>query len=225
MVIYNDYCSEQEEVGCKGRGHLGDSHEQFIEDCLENDLIPKGLRVTLEPQAFMACKTDIKKEWDTKLVAMSKSLLQVTLADHYLKVVSGLVTEIDKVQHQLDNPPFSPFSPTPQELQVHKTILKKTEDNLTKFQKSLEETAQKINHLHNPTNPNNKPRNPRKQGKGNQQHATNPNPTFPILTPNPGHMQMRRRIFAPQAPGTSLTTGPATGHTQDIRRPQPKDPA
>ena len=26
MVIYNDYCSEQEEVGCKGRGHLGGSH-------------------------------------------------------------------------------------------------------------------------------------------------------------------------------------------------------
>ena len=26
MVIYNDYCSGQEEVGCKGRGHLRGSH-------------------------------------------------------------------------------------------------------------------------------------------------------------------------------------------------------
>ena len=26
MVIYNDYCSEQKEVGCKGWGHLGGSH-------------------------------------------------------------------------------------------------------------------------------------------------------------------------------------------------------
>ena len=45
---------------------------------------------------------------------------------------------------------------------------------------------------------------------------------FPILFPNPGHTQMRQRIFAPQAPGTGPTTGPATKHTQDIRRP--KDP-
>ena len=26
MVIYNDYCSGQEEVGCKGWGHLRGSH-------------------------------------------------------------------------------------------------------------------------------------------------------------------------------------------------------
>ena len=26
MVIDNDYCSEQERVGYKGRGHFGDSH-------------------------------------------------------------------------------------------------------------------------------------------------------------------------------------------------------
>ena len=78
----------------------------------------------------MASKTDIQAQWDKKLAAMSKTLLQ-TLADNYLAVVSGLVIEIDKVQRQLEHPPFSS---TPQELQVHKTILKKTEDNLTKFQ-------------------------------------------------------------------------------------------
>ena len=75
----------------------------------------------------MASKTDIKDQWDKKLAAMSKLLLQM-LANHYLAVISGLVTEIDKVQRQLEHPPFSP---TPQEFQVHKTILKKTEDNLS----------------------------------------------------------------------------------------------
>ena len=26
MVIYNDYCSRQQEVGCKGQGHFRGSH-------------------------------------------------------------------------------------------------------------------------------------------------------------------------------------------------------
>ena len=73
-------------------------HKQFIKKCLEDNLIPKDLRINLEPQAFMASKTDIKDQWDKKLAAMSKSLLQM-LADHYLAVISGLVTEIDKVHH------------------------------------------------------------------------------------------------------------------------------
>ena len=99
-------------------------HKQFIENCLEDDLIPECLQINLEPWLL---KPTSKTSGIKKLAAMSKSLLQ-TLADHYLAVISGLVTEIDKVQWQLEHPPFSP---TPQELQVHKMILKKTEDNLS----------------------------------------------------------------------------------------------
>ena len=122
---------------------------------------------------------------------MSKLLL-LTLADHYLAVVSGLVTEIDTVKRQLEH---LLFSPTPQELQVHETILKKMEDNLSKFQKFLEERApKKIHHLRNPTNPkpktktnkNNNPRNSCRKGRRNHpQPATNTNLPPPNSIPKP----------------------------------------
>ena len=57
-------------------------HKQLIENCLEENLIPEGLWINLEPQAFMSSKTNIKDEWNKKLIAMSKSFL-LTLADHY----------------------------------------------------------------------------------------------------------------------------------------------
>ena len=42
-------------------------HKQFIENCLEENLIPEGLQINLEPQAFMSSKTNIKDEWDKTL--------------------------------------------------------------------------------------------------------------------------------------------------------------
>ena len=51
-------------------------HKQLIENCLEEDLIPEGLQINLERQAFMASMTDIKAQWDQKLTAMSKTLFK-----------------------------------------------------------------------------------------------------------------------------------------------------
>ena len=90
------------------------------------------------------------------------------------------------------------------------------------LQKFLEERAQKIHHLHNPTNPKpktktNKNNNPRNSHKKEGEIILNLPPTLtlplPILFPNPGHTQMRQRIFVLQASGTGPTTGLATRHT------------
>ena len=45
-------------------------HKKFLEKCLEENLIPEGLRINIEPQAFMSSKSNIKDEWDKKLAGM-----------------------------------------------------------------------------------------------------------------------------------------------------------
>ena len=60
-------------------------HKDFLEKCLTENVIPGGLRINLEPQAFMSSKSNIKDKWDQTTASMSKILIQL-LVDHYLTV-------------------------------------------------------------------------------------------------------------------------------------------
>ena len=68
--------------------------------CLAKQLIPEGLKIKLEPQAFMASVTGIKALWDDRLTDMSRGLTQM-LQRHYLTVMDHLQRELDDVQEQI----------------------------------------------------------------------------------------------------------------------------
>ena len=106
---------------------------RFLEKCLEEDLIPEGLRIKLEPQAFMSTRTNIRETRNKTLRQMSKTLTQ-TLVDHYEKLLAEITPQIEAVKDDLLD---FPFLPTPQELHHHEQTMEKTEENLKNHEEAL----------------------------------------------------------------------------------------
>ena len=200
-------------------------HQQFLDNCLEKQLIPEGLKIKLEPQAFMASVTGIKAIWNNRITDMSRGLMQ-TLQRHYLTVMDHLQRELDGVQEQITS--LSDTSTSTQELQHHRDMIKKTDDNLEKQKLKLSKRAeQKLEKLRNPTTSVPKTKRSRK-GKGHSPPRTAAQPTPAQRTStNPTHLPSKPshpRSYA-EAAKDFRKTGPGDrSHPRNGTRTQPRRP-
>ena len=173
----------------------------------------------------MASVTGIKAIWNNRITDMSRGLMQ-TLQRHYLTVMDHLQCELNDVQEQITS--LSDNS-TSQELQHHKEMIKKTDDNLEKQKQKLSKRAeQKLEKLRNPTTSVPKTKKSRK-GKGSNPPKTAAQPTPaqptpanstlpPSKTPHPRSYAEAAKDFRKTGPGDRFH--PRNGTRTQPRRPQ-----
>lgn len=202
-------------------------HRHFLENCLDEGLIPEGLRLKLEPQAFMSSMTGLKDKWEQTTAAMSKSLIKL-LIEHYSTVANTLDRDLDPIKDDLEEPPFSP---TPQETEDHDRIMEKTEKNLHNFKTSLEKKAtKKLQKLRNPPTPSSPT--PKTKPKPSQRKGKNRNRRDNKTSPLPAHPNPNSTSKPKPNPSPNPIPNPTPNHhprsyadaARDFQRPGPGNP-
>ena len=140
------------------------SHLDFIEKCKEKSTVPKGLRVKVQCNALLADFTNVGHQFQ-EIKQQAESDFAEALIQHYHITTSKLESEKQDLIISMDR--LCKDCSDPQMVSKHQELLKKTEDNVNRFQKTLEDRKKKkLETLDQPRAKKPRQSNPRSQRRG-----------------------------------------------------------
>jgi hypothetical protein len=111
------------------------SHLQFIRDCEDKCLTPKGLRIPIKCNAFMAERTEVKRRFTDTIYSAEHQFVS-SLKAHYVTCRDGLKESLETLQ-EIENSIVP--SADPAAVEEHQRLMTRTRENLRKTGERLEE--------------------------------------------------------------------------------------
>ena len=106
------------------------SHLMFMQDCIKDDIIPRGLAINKNCYAFKKEKSDINEKFKAILREAENELVQA-LQHHYETLEEALQTEVETIKENIQRT-YSNNNASAQEWAEHVHYMEKTDDNLKK---------------------------------------------------------------------------------------------
>lgn len=124
-----------------------ESHLQFIDTCLQDGRVPRGLRVNVSCNALLADLTRVREKFrETKDVA--EKGFSHSLKDHYLELKEKLTRDLIKLDEEME---LEMRRASLEEREEHRKMMEKTKENVNKLEKNVQETKKrKLELLKNP---------------------------------------------------------------------------
>ena len=116
------------------------SHLDFIEKCKTKSSVPRGLCIKIKCNALLADFTNVGHRFEEIKNQAEGDFLEA-LTEHYELTTSKLESDRRILLATMDK--FCKDCPNAQIVENHKTLLQKTDENILKHMKTLEEKKQK----------------------------------------------------------------------------------
>lgn len=185
-------------------------HLAFIQECVTHDITPKGLQINIQPHAFLADKTDLKRQFSKIIQRAQASFLEILMV-HYENLEETHKTELQKINQEISQ--VEPTIPDAMK-KNHNELLQKTTSNIEKKKKLLSERAtKKIEILRDPSKQTRRPRrNQSNSSRPNRPRSTSSN-TQRNYRPQPQRPQ-NKPTYANITSGNFQQGGPGQVHPQ-----------
>ena len=106
------------------------SHLMFMQDCIKDDIIPRGLVINKKCYAFKMDKSDINEKFKTILREAENELVEA-LQQHYETLEDALQTEVEIIKDNIQRT-YSDKNISAKEWAEHVHYMEKTDENLKK---------------------------------------------------------------------------------------------
>ena len=145
-------------------------HLNFLKNCAEENLIPKGLQIKFAPQIFQA-KTSNVNEKIHQILDHAQKLILASILEHFVEFIEKHMSSMENSPKYDDLLNIHSDKLSQLELQQHTAVLRKTHQNIQKKKQYLLETAEKkMQFLRNKDTGTNISRN--KQGRSTSRSRT-----------------------------------------------------
>ncbi len=111
------------------------SHFEFLQECVEKENAPKGLNVNVKCNALMSDCTDVQVRFDNTKKYAEKEYT-TALRGHYVAVRRICRDQVDELKKEMET---ELSKASMEEKQTHQLLIDKTEENLSKQRKQLDE--------------------------------------------------------------------------------------
>ncbi len=123
------------------------SHLTFIDQCIREDKVPKGLRINVRCNALLSDYTNVKDQFKSTK-EMAEFEFSEALKNHYKKVKTKLEENLKTLEATMTK---ELEKAEDNEKKEHLELMKKTEENIEKHEERLRtRKTQKMEHLTNP---------------------------------------------------------------------------
>ena len=106
------------------------SHRDFLNNCIKEKVVPKGLRIKKKCLAFKAT-TEVQDQFTDILARAEEELIEL-LHGHYENLLAGCYRRLDELSASAEVAASAFREEDPDAVQLHNDLMKKTRANLAK---------------------------------------------------------------------------------------------
>ena len=117
-------------------------HLEFLQTCAKEKITPKGLRLNFSPHIYQAKNTNVNNTIK-KIIEDTQILLLATIIEHFTDILNEHLESMQESPTYDELLNIAPENITQSDLQQHRSLLKKTKDNIDKKREYFHTTSEK----------------------------------------------------------------------------------